>query len=151
MKNKKSILSLAIVCVFVFAACKKTANGPQLTPQQAALTSRVWHLDSLAVPKISDPSKDSSIIQPCADSTLMAFDIYGAYQLADRSKGGCDTSIVPYDQGRWALSANNDTLFLKGKRNFAWKVEMLNDTILKATFRDSISPAENWLKKITLK
>jgi hypothetical protein len=42
-------------------------------------------------------------------------------------------------------------LLLDGKRNFAWKIEVLNDTILKATFRDSISPDKNFLKKITLK
>ncbi len=151
MKNKKSLLYLAIACVFVLAACKKTNNGPTLSPQQQALTSRVWQLQSLTVPQISDPSIDSSIIQPCADSALMAFDIYGAYQLADRSKKGCDSTAVPYDAGTWALSSDNDSLFLEGKRNFEWKIEMLNDTIVTATFRDSISPTKNWLKKITLK
>ena len=151
MKNKKSIFSLAIACVFIFAACKKTDNGPSLTPQQKALTGRVWQLKSLTVPQISDPTKDSSIIQPCADSALLGFDVYGSFQLADRSKNGCDSTAVPYDKGVWGISSDNDSLQLKGKRTFTWKLETLNDTLIVATFRDSISPTENWLKKITLK
>lgn len=151
MKNKKSILSLAIVCIFVFAACKKTDNGPELTPQQKALTGRIWQLKSLTVPQVSDPSVDSSIIQTCADSALLAFDVYGNFQLADGSKNGCDSTAVPYDKGLWALSADNDSLLLKGTRTFAWKLEKLNDTLIVATFKDSVSPTEHWLKKITLK
>ncbi len=151
MKNKKLIPSLAIACVFVFAACKKSDNGPSLTPQQKALTGRVWQLQSLTVPQISDPTKDSSIIQPCADSALMTFDVYGSFQMADRSKNGCDSTAVPYDKGVWALSLDSDSLLLKGARTFAWKLEKLNDTIVTATFRDSVSPTKNWLKKITLK
>lgn len=151
MKNKKSIFSLAIVCVFAFAACKKNDNGPSLTPSQKALTGRIWQLKSLTVPQISDPSKDSSIIQPCADSALLAFDVYGSFQFADKSKNGCDSTLVPYDKGVWAISSDSDSLLLKGKRTFKWKLEKLNDTIITATFRDSISPTKNWLKKITLK
>jgi hypothetical protein len=151
MKNKKSILSLAIVCIFAFAACEKNDNGPALTPAQKALTGRIWQLKSLTVPQVSDPSVDSSIIQTCADSALLAFDVYGNFQLADGSKNGCDSTAVPYDKGVWALSADNDSLLLKGTRTFAWKLEKLNDTLITATFRDSISPTENWLKKITLK
>lgn len=151
MKNKKLIVSLIVACVIVLAACNKTHNGPTLTPGQKTLTSKIWRLQSLTVPQMSDPSKDSSIIQSCADSALMAFDVYGNYQLADGSKKGCDSTAVPYDHGTWTLSSDADSLFLKGKRNFAWKLEKLNDTIVNATFRDSISPEKNWLKKITLK
>lgn len=150
MKNKNSILSLGILCMLFFAACKKTDNGPVLTPQEKALTGRIWKLQSLTVPGINDPSQDSSITQSCSDSALMAFDIYHVYQLADPSKG-CDSSIVPYSKGNWALTAGSDSLFLSGDRNLAWKIEVLNDTILKATFRDSISPTNDWVKKITFK
>ena len=149
MKNKNLILFLGNLSVLFFA-CKKTDNGPVLTPQQQALTNRIWKLESLTVPKVNDPSQDSSITKSCSDSALMAFDIFNVYQLADPSKS-CDSSIVPYAKGNWELSSDNDSLLLYGKRNFAWKIETLNDTILKATFRDSISPDNNFLKKITLK
>jgi hypothetical protein len=151
MKNKNSILSLGILCVIVLAACKKTDNGPVLTIQEKALTGHVWKLQSLSVPKISNPAIDSSIAMPCSDSALMAFNMSKMFQLADASKGGCDSSIVPYDKGNWALSAGNDSLSLKGKRNFVWKIVTLNDTLFKATFRDSISAERNYLKTIILK
>ncbi len=150
MNTKNLILSLITLGIIFFAACKKTDNGLLLTPAQKALTGRIWKLKSLTVPQSTDPSQDSSIIEACADSALVAFDVYGNYQLADGSKDGCDSVAVPYDKGAWALSVNNDSLFLAGNRNFAWKIETLNDSIVKATFRDSISPTKNWLKKITL-
>jgi len=149
MKNKNLILSLIVFGTF-FAACKKTDNGPTLTPQQSALTNRIWSLKSLTVPKAGNASEDSSITKSCSDSALMAFDMFGNYQIADPSEG-CDSSIVPYSKGRWAISSNGDSLELIGKRSFIWKIIMLNDTILKATFHDSVSPENNMLKKITFK
>ena len=151
MKKVNKILILFLLGALSFAACKKTDNGPALTSQEKILTSKVWKLQSLTVPKSDNAAIDSSITLPCSDSTLMAFDIYKAYQIADASKGGCDSTIVPYDKGRWAFSAGSDSLLLKGKRNFVWKIQKLNDTIVKATFRDSISPTKNWVKTITLK
>ena len=149
MKNRKIILSL-IVAGTLFAACKKTDNGPTLTPQERALTNRIWSLKSLTVPKISNPSEDSSITKSCSDSALMAFDVFGNYQIADPSKA-CDSTIVPYSKGNWGISSDGDSLALIGTRKFILKIEMLNDTILKATFRDSISPDKNVVKKITFK
>ncbi|MGN6531999.1 MAG: hypothetical protein ACTHK0_09625 [Ginsengibacter sp.] len=150
MKNKLSILSLGIFCI-VFASCDKTPEMPQLTAQEKALSGHVWKLQSLTVPQSTNPSVDSSITKPCSDSALMAFNMSHLYQLADASKGGCDTSIVPYDKGSWAFSSGNDSLILTGNRKFVWKIVTLNDTLFKATFRDSISPEKNSLKTIILK
>jgi len=150
MKNRNLILSLGTFCVMVFVACKKTENGPVMTPQQRALTGKIWKLTSLTVPSKINPSLDSSITTSCGDSAVMAFDIFGVYQLADPSKS-CDSTIVPYSKGNWAITSDNDSLLLYSKRQFAWKIEVLNDTILKASFRDSTSGSNNWLKKITLK
>lgn len=150
MTNKNSLLFLGILSLIFFAACKKTDNGPVLTPQQKALTSKIWKLQSLTVPQVSDPTKDSSIAKSCSDSALIAFDVFGNFQLADATKS-CDSSIVPYDKGVWALSMANDSLLLKGKRTFIWKIKTLNDSLFKATFRDSIAPDKNWVKTITFK
>ena len=149
MKNKNLLLFLSIITVSLFA-CEKTENGTALTPQERALTNKVWKLKSLTVPKVNESTQDSSITKPCSDSALMAFDLFNQFQLAYHSKS-CDSLIVPYDKGIWKLSADNDTLYLRGRRTLAWKIESLNDTILKATFRDSISPDKNVVKKITLK
>ncbi|HEU5366647.1 MAG TPA: hypothetical protein VFU62_14010 [Hanamia sp.] len=150
MKNKNLILSLGICCI-VFAACDKTPDMPQLTAQEKALTGHLWKLQSLTVPKSSDATADSSITKPCSDSALMAFNMSHLFQLADASKSGCDTSIVPYDKGNWAFSSGKDSLLLTGKRNLVWKIVTLNDTLFKATFRDSISPEKNSVKTIILK
>ena len=153
MKTVNKILAFSLIAALFFAACKKNDNGPTLSPQEKALigNGKIWKLQSLTVAKSDDPTKDSSITKSCSDSALMAFDVYKAYQLADASKGGCDSSIVPYSKGTWAFSAGSDSLLLQGSRKFVWNIEKLNDTILKATFRDSISPDKNWLKTITLK
>ncbi|HSV10825.1 MAG TPA: hypothetical protein VLI68_08650 [Hanamia sp.] len=150
MKNKKLFLALGIFSI-VFAACDKTPETPQLTPKEKALTGHIWKLQSLTVPKSTDPSTDSSIKKTCSDSALLAFNMSHLFQLADASKGGCDTSVVPYDKGNWAFSAGTDSVILTGKRNFVWKIVTLNDTLFKATFRDSISPERNSVKTIILK
>lgn len=149
MKNKNLILSLGIFCM-ILASCDKTPDMPQLTAQEKALTGHIWQLQTLTVPK-SDASADSSIKKSCSDSALMAFNMSHLFQLADASKGGCDTTIVPYDKGNWAFSAGKDSLLLTGKRTFVWKIVTLNDTLFKATFLDSISPEKHSVKTITLK
>ena len=156
MKPLKRILGLALLLAILFAACKKTVESPQLTGREKALignsgAGKIWKLYSLTVPKPGNASLDSSIMLPCADSALMAFDVYHAYQLANVSKTTCDSIAVPYSLGNWALSAGGDSLLLHGKRNLIWKLEILNDSTLKAVFRDSISPDKNWLKTIILK
>lgn len=143
------LVTLGLASLILVAACKKTDNGPVLTPQQTLLTSKIWKLKSLSVASRNDPATDSSITKSCSDSALMAFDIYGNYQLADPTKA-CDSTIVPYDRGNWMLSSASDSLLLQGKRTFIWKIEVLSDTLLKATFHDSISPTNTWTKKITL-
>lgn len=150
MKKISQIALAAFLVALTFAACKKTENGPVLSAQEKSLTSKVWILKALTV-KNADGSSDSSIMKSCADSSAMAFDIYKAYQLASGSKVACDSIAVPYDKGTWALSADADSLTLKGKRNFVWRIEKLNDTIIKATFRDSVATDKNWLKTITFK
>ncbi len=148
--KKRNFLTLGVLAVIIFAACQKSDNGPELSPKERMLTGRIWQLHSLTVPKSDDPTKDSSISKPCSDSALMAFDIYKAYQLANPSKA-CDSTIVPYDKGRWAFSSTSDSIVLEGKRKFVWKIKELSDTMIVATFQDSIAPTQNWIKTITLK
>ncbi len=149
MKNKNLFLSLGIFCI-VLASCDKTPEMPQLTPQEKALTGHIWKLESLTVPKSTDAS-DSSIKKSCSDSALIAFNMSHLFQFADASKNGCDTSVVPYDKGNWAFSAGKDSVILTGNRTLVWKIITLNDTLFKATFRDSISPEKNSVKTIILK
>jgi uncharacterized lipoprotein YajG len=84
MKKVNKILAFSLLATLFFAACKKTDNGPVLTPNEKILTNKIWKLQSLTIQKSDDPTKDSSITKPCSDSTLMAFDIYKIFQIADR-------------------------------------------------------------------
>jgi hypothetical protein len=155
MKQKNILLAVALLPALFFAACEKNDNGPVLTAKEKALigtgAGKIWKLQSLTVPKSDDPSVDSSIMQPCADSALMAFDMYKAYQLANGSKGACDSIAVPYSIGNWSLSVGGDSLLLHGKRDLIWKLETLDENTLKAVFRDSIAPDKKWVKTIILK
>lgn len=151
MKNRNNILSFGVLAILFFVACKKN-DSPPLSAKESVLVGKIWRLYSLTVPKSDDSSQDSSITKPCSDSAFMAFDRYKVYQLADASAAGCDSAIVPYDKGIWSLSTTTDSLLLDGnKRDLIWKIEVLNDTLLKATFQDSIAPEQNWVKTITLK
>ncbi len=151
MKKINKILALTVLAALFFAACKKDDHEPVLTPKEKILTSKVWKLESLTVPKSENPAADSSIMKPCADSALIAFDAFKTFQFANGSKVACDSVAVPYDKGSWAFSAGTDSLLLKGKRNFVLKIVTLDATTLKATFRDSTAPDKNWLKTITFK
>ena len=155
MKQKNLFLAVALLPLLFFAACEKNDNGPVLTVKEKALigagAGKIWELQSITVPKSNDPSVDSSIMQPCADSALMAFDMYKAYQLANGSKAACDSVAVPYSIGSWSLSVGGDSLLLHGKRDLVWRLETLDENTLKAVFRDSTAPDKNWLKTIILK
>lgn len=151
MKKINKLLALTVIAALFFAACKKTDDGPSLTPKEKILTSKIWKLQSLTVPKVGGTASDSSIMKPCADSALIAFDAYKAFQLANGSKVSCDSVSIPYDKGTWAFSTGTDSLLLKGKRNFVWKIVTLDNTTLKATFLDSIAPDNKRVKTITFK
>lgn len=150
MKKTNYFIALGIFSLMLFAACKKDDNGvPVLTPKEQILTSKVWKLQSVTVPKTSDPAVDSSIAKACSDSALFAFDIYKKYQIADSEL--CDSTIIPYDKGSWILSAADSLTLNGGKRKLVWKIQEINDNTIKAVFRDSTAPDNIWLKTITLK
>lgn len=150
MKTINNLLPLATLGLLFFAACKKDDNGPFLTPKEKILVNKTWKVDSLTIPKISDPTKDSSIAKECSEDALLDFDANKAFRFTDPSKT-CDSTIVPYGKGTWSLGVSNDTLVLNGTKKLAWKITELSNSKLKATFRDSISPNKIQMKTIILK
>jgi len=150
MKTLNNLIPLATLGLLFFVACKKNDNEPVLTQQEKILVNKTWTLDSLTIPKISDPTEDSSITKECSEDALLDFDAHKGFQFTDPSKS-CDSSIVPYGNGTWSLSASNDTLVLNGARKLAWKIITLDNSRLEATFRDSISPDKIQMKTIILK
>lgn len=150
MKTLNNLIPLATLGLLFFAACKKNDNEPILTPKEKILVNKTWKVDSLTIPKISDPTKDSSIAKECSEDALLDFDANKAFRFTDPSKT-CDSTIVPYGNGTWTLGVSNDTLVLNGAKKLAWKIIKLDNTRLEATFRDSISPDKIQMKTIILK
>lgn len=149
MKKTNYFLALGILGLFLFASCKKDDKGPVLTTKEKILTSKTWKLKSITVPKKGDATVDSSIAKDCSAAALFAFDSYKNFQI--KSPAACDSSIVNYEKGSWSLSSL-DSLTLQGaKRKFVWKITVLNDSIVKATYRDNSVPDKSLLKTITLK
>ncbi len=150
MKTLNNLIPLATLGLLFFAACKKNDNEPILTPKEKILVNKTWKVDSLTIPKISDPTKDSSIAKECSEDALLDFDANKSFRFTDPSKT-CDSTIVPYGNGTWTLGVSNDTLVLNGAKKLAWKIIKLDNTRLEATFRDSISPDKIQMKTIILK
>jgi hypothetical protein len=151
MKKIRMIVGGGLIGVWIFSACSKD-NSPVLTPLEQKLTAKIWRLNSLTVPKVSDAAQDSSITLPCSDSALAVFDVYHNYQVANPTKY-CDSTIVPYDLGRWAFNSSEDSLILTGNRK-RWVLKILqftDTTLLKATYKDSMAPDKVWIKTISLK
>ena len=149
MKKTNYFLAFGILGLFLFAACKKDNNGPVLTTKEKTLSGKTWKLKSITVPKKGDAAQDSSIAKECSVDALFTFDAFKNFQI--KNPGTCDSTIINYEKGTWALSTL-DSLTLNGaKKKFVWKITILNDSIVKATYRDSSAPDKNWLKTITLK
>lgn len=145
------ILGVGLTGFLIFSACNKD-NTPSLTNNGQKLVSKVWRLKAFTVPQVNNPSVDSSIMSPCSDSVLAAFDAYRNFQIANGAKQTCDSSKIPYDIGTWSFNAAEDSLILHGyKKNRVLKINKLNDTILIATYKDSLSPSNVLKKTITLK
>jgi hypothetical protein len=150
MKTLNNLIPLATLGLLFFAACKKNDDGPVLTPKEKILVDKTWKVDSLTIPKISNPSMDSSIAKECSEDALLDFDANKAYRFTDPSKS-CDSSLIPYGNGTWSLGVSNDTLVLNGPKKLSWKIIALDNTRLEATFRDSFSPDKIQMKTIILK
>ena len=150
MKTLNNLIPLATLGLLFFAACKKNDDGPVLTQKEKILVNKTWTVDSLTIPKVSDPTKDSSIAKECTEDASLDFDANKAFRFTDPSKT-CDSSLVPYGNGAWSLGASNDTLVLNGARKFSWKIIKLENARLEATYRDSISPDKIQMKTIILK
>ncbi|MEO6683745.1 MAG: lipocalin family protein [Ginsengibacter sp.] len=153
MKKTNYLLALAALSLTVFASCKKDKNKPTLNAKEQLLTAHTWKVESITVPKITNPEVDSSITKECSLLATLSFKADKSFIFDDPNKN-CDSTIVTYGKGTWKLTAANDVLTVKGiagRADLSWKIKTLNDTKMQATFRDSISPQKIMFKTITLK
>ena len=149
MKTKNMILALALVSATTFVACKKDKDEPKLTPTEQKLI-KTWTLEALTTPRKTNPEVDSSLVTDCMEDVSLQFVAGRTFEFKN-SNQGCEGTVLPFQKGKWSLSADGKTLILKGAKESKWTVKTLDETTLKATFRDSVSVDHNYLKTVTFK
>ena len=152
LQKKRTLLSVIpfFSLAFVIVSCGKDKDN--LTAKEKQLTIREWKITDITRPKISNPAQDSSIMKTCSSDDRLAFGGGNKpFNLKDNTTK-CDTSIFSYDNGIWSMNAAQDQVKLTGARRVQiWKVLLLNDSLMKVLWRDSLSVANNVLKTISLK
>ena len=152
--NKQFPVFSTMMCCFLigFTACDK--DDEPVTAKEKQISAREWKITDITRPKILNISQDSSIMKACTGDDRLVFGLNGntrSVQLKDNISK-CDSTIFFYDNGSWAINGAQDQVQLNGaKRIQKWKILLLNDSIMKVQWRDSISNSNNVLKTISLK
>lgn len=139
----------ATVAILITTGCNKDDYG--ITPDEQLLTAHDWKITALSVPSATNPSADSSIMAICDLESKLTFSTNYNFDFDNIATGVCSPTNFYYDSGTWSLDSYSDSLYLSGvSRRQSWKVYELSDTLLKASYKDSISPTEFRDTKITL-
>lgn len=152
--NKQFPVFSTMMCCFLigFTACDK--DDEPVTAKERQISAKEWKITDITRPKILNTSQDSSIMKACTGDDRLVFGINGntrSFQLKDNTSK-CDSTIFFYDNGNWAINGAQDQVQLNGaRRTQKWKILLLNDSIMKVQWRDSISTSNNVLKTISLK
>lgn len=135
-------------------ACSKDDDNAVVPPTKTQLlTQKGWKIKDITIPRITDATKDSSVLKTCAADDLLSF---GAttYNFSD-STTKCDSALFFYSKGTWQYVQAKDSINLTsttpaGKFQ-AWKVVTLNDTLLKVNYTDSSVLTNKVLKTLSFK
>lgn len=115
------------------------------------LTSHDWKITALTIPSVINPSSDSSVLISCDIESRLQFSSGYTYNFTNNTSGGCSNSLFKYGTGTWRYDIIDDSLhFTSNTLQFTWKVYELSDTLLKVSYKDSISSAGTRDAKITL-
>lgn len=139
MKKNLRLGAAAILGVGLFmAACSKNNdNGPTATPNEMKLEAHSWKITAATV---SDSTvTDSTIFSTCMEDDSLDFTSSHNYGFSDGSTV-CDSTVLPYGSGTWALNTTEDTLMLKsGSVTWNWQVQNLTDSTLQVSYADSLN------------
>jgi hypothetical protein len=148
-KFQQSIAGIAVALLVAFSSCSKDDN---IEPtKEELLTYHDWKINSLAIPSVTNPSADSSVLVSCDEESRLQFSSSYTYTFANNAAGGCSNSSFAYGTGTWRYDSATDSLHITSSTiHQTWKVYELSDTLLKASYKDSISPTETRDTKIIL-
>jgi hypothetical protein len=141
---------LALCCNAAFIACTK--DPVDTTPDKVKKLMHDWKITAISVPKSGMPETDSSLFKTCMEDDIIRFNTAG-FNFQDGANK-CDSSIFPYSNGGWAYDLAADSIKLGATNPVkyrSWKVIVLNDSILKVKFIDSLNPAKKLTKTISFK
>jgi hypothetical protein len=148
--NIFKLLAVALCCNAVFIACTK--DPVDTTPEKVKQLMKDWKITAISVPKTGAPETDSSLLKTCMSDDIIRFNTAG-FDFQDGTNK-CDSSIFYYAKGGWAYDLAKDSIQLGATNPVkyrSWKVIILNDSILKVKFVDSINPVNKLTKTISFK
>lgn len=152
--KKMNILKLftaVVCCAAVFVACKKDDPADPI-PDKVKKLLFDWKIKSITVPKVGQPTVDSSLTKACMNDDIIRFNLAG-FDFQDGANK-CDSTIFRYAKGSWVFDLIADSLKLNATnptKYVSWKVIAINDTLLKVKFIDSLNPAKKLNKTIEFK
>ncbi len=130
-------------------ACKKDNNGPDVPDKVKKLLFN-WRITGITTP--SESGTDSSISKACMSDDLIKFTQAGFD--FDDGAAKCDSTLFFYSKGNWAYKLTDDSIQLAAttpSKYLSWKVLLLNDSIMKVRYTDSLNPAKKLVKTISFK
>lgn len=130
-------------------ACKKNDDGP-VVPDKVKKLLANWRITAITTP--NETGTDSSILKPCTADDLIKFTQTG-YDFDDGNTK-CDSSLFFYSKGNWTYKLTDDSIQLGATsvaKYLSWKVLLLNDSLMKIRYTDSMNPAKKLVKTISFK
>lgn len=152
MNSRKIIkfFALAVAGGIWMQACKKDDNNPY--PDKVKKLMHTWKITDITTPKAGQAETDSSILKTCMSDDLVKFTSTGFD--FDDGAAKCDSSVFYYAKGNWAYKLVEDSIQLGATtpaKYLSWKVLLLNDSIMKVKYTDSLNPAQKITKTISFK
>ena len=148
LSNSK-LFFVALIGLSIMQACNKDNNGPQV-PDKVKKLMYNWRITDITVPRES--GADSSISKTCTSDDLAKFTQAGFD--FDDGAAKCDSTLFFYSKGNWTYKLTDDSIQLAATtpaKYISWKVLLLNDSIMKVRYTDSLNPAKKLVKTISFK
>ena len=150
---KKLVISkyflVALIGLSFMQACDKNDDAPQI-PDKVKKLMFNWKITGITTP--SEAGTDSSISKTCMTDDLVKFTQAG-FDFDDGATK-CDSTLFYYSKGQWAYKLADDSIQLAAltpAKYISWKVVLLNDSIMKVKYTDSLNPAKKLVKTVSFK